>query len=441
MKNRSKPATTIGTKELIDFPTADTFGVPAKVDTGADSSAIWASNIREKNGTLSFTLFDKQSPFYTGSEIATTHFSVVSIKNSFGDTEFRYKVPLQTVIAGRKLTVRFTLANRANNRFPVLIGRRTLHGKFIVDVSRGEPHRTFQILLLTTKYTPVIAAMAENLMRVNDRIEVTLATYEDLDYYIGEPANRIILRETGKDIANFDFVYFKATARYMDVAAATAQYIKKRGIPFVDRAITQYPASSKLYQYVLLTDNDVAVPNSLFMLRSQLEGAYGKFVEYLGSPFVLKDIHASKGALNFLIRNEGDYHAACEEIERESGQVIGQQFIDNDGDYRVLVFGAKIPLVIHRVRTSDATHLNNTSSGARATLVPPADLPTKVQFISIMGAKVMDREIAGVDMVQDLRTKKWYCFEVNDGPQLASGTFTEEKHVALAEYFVTELTR
>lgn len=37
-------------------------GIPAKVDTGADGSAIWASSIRvDEEGNLRFYLFDKAS--------------------------------------------------------------------------------------------------------------------------------------------------------------------------------------------------------------------------------------------------------------------------------------------------------------------------------------------------------------------------------------------
>jgi len=32
----------------------------------------------------------------------------------------------------------FNLSDRSQNKFPVLIGRRTLSGKFIVDVSKGK---------------------------------------------------------------------------------------------------------------------------------------------------------------------------------------------------------------------------------------------------------------------------------------------------------------
>ena len=60
-------------KELIGRTTLVTMGgiadVPAKVDTGADSSCIWASNLQETNGKLSFELFAPASPYYTAQRI------------------------------------------------------------------------------------------------------------------------------------------------------------------------------------------------------------------------------------------------------------------------------------------------------------------------------------------------------------------------------------
>src|SRR5262249_40434390 len=110
--------------------------VPAKVDTGADSSSVWASEIVERNGKLSFVLFDNTSPFYDGKLITTSDYKVISVKNSFGQSEFRYKTHLTLKVEGRAIRAHVTLADRSGNRYPVLIGRRTLSGKFLVDVSR-----------------------------------------------------------------------------------------------------------------------------------------------------------------------------------------------------------------------------------------------------------------------------------------------------------------
>lgn len=115
--------------------------VPAKIDTGADSSAIWASNIHvDVAGHLHFVLFAEESKFYNGEEIVTDEFTVAKIKNSTGQTQIRYRAKMALQLGGRRVKVLLNLSNRAENQFPILIGRRTLSGKFRVDVTLKE-HR------------------------------------------------------------------------------------------------------------------------------------------------------------------------------------------------------------------------------------------------------------------------------------------------------------
>ena len=112
--------------------------VPAKIDTGADSSSIWASSIEmSEDGVLSFKLFGPNSQFYTGDTIKTKDFKVVVTRSSHGDEKIFYRTRLQIVIKGRKINSLFTLSNRSNNNFPILIGKRTIRGKFIVDVKKA----------------------------------------------------------------------------------------------------------------------------------------------------------------------------------------------------------------------------------------------------------------------------------------------------------------
>lgn len=128
--------TVIGSTELIDLPKYGIFNVPAKTDTGADSSSIWASDIRDITDGIYFKLFDETSEFYTGEDVFIPKKSVKTqvVINSFGHKEERYKIKLPISVKGRKVRASITLANRENNRYPVLLGRRLLANKFIVDV-------------------------------------------------------------------------------------------------------------------------------------------------------------------------------------------------------------------------------------------------------------------------------------------------------------------
>lgn len=111
--------------------------VPAKVDTGADTSSIWASNIQmTPDGILEFTLFDKGSPFYTGEILRRSDYEVAVVRSATGEEQIRYRTHLPLKIHGRRVNALFNLSNRSRNNAPILIGKRAIRGKFMVDVRR-----------------------------------------------------------------------------------------------------------------------------------------------------------------------------------------------------------------------------------------------------------------------------------------------------------------
>jgi hypothetical protein len=131
----------IGRVEKISFPEIGIKGVHAKVDTGADLSSIWATAIKEENNVLSFKLFGPKSVHYTGKEIQVpkAHYLRTRIANSFGHKELRYVVKLQIKLGDRLIVGTFTLSDRSRKTYPILIGRKLLNKKFLVDVSQGSP--------------------------------------------------------------------------------------------------------------------------------------------------------------------------------------------------------------------------------------------------------------------------------------------------------------
>lgn len=125
----------IGSTVLVSIK--DITDIPAKVDTGADSSAIWASDITiNDQNEVEFSLFAPSSPFYTGERLTSTEYLAKRVRSSNGEVSIRYSVPLSLSVEGHRIRARFTLANRERNIFPILIGRKTIKGKFLVDVSQ-----------------------------------------------------------------------------------------------------------------------------------------------------------------------------------------------------------------------------------------------------------------------------------------------------------------
>lgn len=130
----------IGSNALVTI--AGVKNVPAKIDTGADSSSVWASNLTiNSQNQLEFCLFGPESPFYTGEKLIVDDFSVQRVRNSTGDISIRYRVKLPLTAVGRRVKASFTLSDRSRNNFPILIGRKTLKHRFLVDVARTETSR------------------------------------------------------------------------------------------------------------------------------------------------------------------------------------------------------------------------------------------------------------------------------------------------------------
>lgn len=131
----------LGRAEYISFPGIDIHDVPARIDTGAKTSAIWATDIREEdNGMLSFLFFDETSPHHKPIRHTVEYFEKIVVQSTIGEAEERYKVQLLIELSGRRIRASFTLANRSRQVYPVLVGRNVLSGKFVVDVSIGEAH-------------------------------------------------------------------------------------------------------------------------------------------------------------------------------------------------------------------------------------------------------------------------------------------------------------
>jgi hypothetical protein len=125
----------IGRREIISFPELGLLGITAKVDTGAYTTALHCHDIHEKDGILYFKLLDPSHPEYTRQEQKSSEFRQKEIKNSFGEVEKRYIIKTVVKIGRRRIKSVISLTDRGNMRYPVLIGRKLLKNRFVVDVS------------------------------------------------------------------------------------------------------------------------------------------------------------------------------------------------------------------------------------------------------------------------------------------------------------------
>lgn len=123
----------IGRFDRADFPALHLNDISIKIDTGAYTSSIHCDNIKEEDGVLKCTFLDEEHPLYNGREYSFTAYDVVFVKSSNGMVQKRYQIQTKITLFSRTFKISLSLSDRQEMRFPVLIGRKFLTKKFIVD--------------------------------------------------------------------------------------------------------------------------------------------------------------------------------------------------------------------------------------------------------------------------------------------------------------------
>lgn len=127
----------IGRSEVLTFVGTDAIDVPAKADTGAYRSAVHAENITvDEAGVLSFDLLGNHPVCGAmAHRVFAEEYKQVWVANSFGHREERYEVKLKIKLGPKIFHAQFTLADRSAKIYPILIGRKLLNHRFLVDSS------------------------------------------------------------------------------------------------------------------------------------------------------------------------------------------------------------------------------------------------------------------------------------------------------------------
>jgi hypothetical protein len=128
----------LGRSDRVDLPGLGLENIHAKIDTGAYTCSLHCSRAEVVNGQLEFVLLDEEHPEFTGMKFTMKKFTQREIKNSFGEAEMRFVIKTTIKIFDRKIRAEFTLSDREKLRFPVLLGRKILRNRFLIDVTKKD---------------------------------------------------------------------------------------------------------------------------------------------------------------------------------------------------------------------------------------------------------------------------------------------------------------
>lgn len=128
----------LGRYDRVDLPDLGLSDIHAKIDTGAYSCSLHCGRAQVVDGKLEFILLDEEHPEFTGMKFVFDKFEYKQVRNSFGEVEKRYVIITTIKLFGETITTEFSLSNRGSLKFPILIGRRILRDRFLIDVRRRD---------------------------------------------------------------------------------------------------------------------------------------------------------------------------------------------------------------------------------------------------------------------------------------------------------------
>lgn len=132
----ARRTTVIGRSEYIALPKLGVDRVEAKIDTGAFRSALHYQRIRRRSVRGEHHLVVTFQMGHRRPTVVFKRYQRVTVKSSTGQRTRRYLVTTSVRLNGHTVRTQFTLFDRSDMKFQVLLGRKFLAQRFLVDVSR-----------------------------------------------------------------------------------------------------------------------------------------------------------------------------------------------------------------------------------------------------------------------------------------------------------------
>jgi len=131
----------IGWREYVTLSDFDNTIVKAKMDTGARTSSLHATHIKEfeRNGItyINFRMLVGTSSKKRFKHVIAKLEEWREVKNSSGEKEFRPVIKTNIKIGKYKISTEVTLTQRSKMTYTMLVGRLALRKKFNIDSGRS----------------------------------------------------------------------------------------------------------------------------------------------------------------------------------------------------------------------------------------------------------------------------------------------------------------
>lgn len=422
----------LGWEEWVNLPDLGLPAIKAKVDTGAQTSALHAIAVEafgdETNPQVRFVMHPDPDDPTIEVVCSAKVIGRRTVVSSNGTSESRYVIETPMTIGDRTQTVAITLTNRETMGYRMLIGRAAITDDMSVRPAESfmQPPLSYDVYRKgRRKKKPVkrplrIAILTQepgnysnrSLIRAAEARGHVIECVETSRCYMAINNHSPEVHYDGKALPRYDAVIPRIGSRLTFYGMAIVRQFETMGVYCLNNAAAIGSSRDKLLAHQVLAGHNIGMPNTAFAMRSR--DTKGIINLAGGSPVVVKLLESTQGKGVVLAETKKAAESLIDAFRGLNAHFLVQEFVKEAGgtDIRCLVVGGKVVGSMKRT-AQPGEFRSNLHQGGTASSVKLSAAERKT---AIKAAKVLKLSVAGVDILRSDSGPK--VLEVNSSPGL-----------------------
>lgn len=252
----------------------------------------------------------------------------------------------------------------------------------------------------------------------------------------------LITKDDFDTLIQFDALFIRETTFVNHHTFKFAKKAKSLGLAVIDDPDSILKCTNKVYLFELLNSNRVPTPKSFVISKENFKMLPDK----MGYPFILKqpDGAFSKGV--FKIDNDKEFKEVTAGMFQKSELLIAQEYLPTPFDWRVGIIDGQALFVCKYYMASKHWQIVNWSAHGRSRdgsveCISVDQAPAGLIKTALRATSLIGKGLYGVDMKE--KDGKFYVIEVNDNPNIDSGTedkvLKDKLYSIIMDVFLTKI--
>lgn len=416
--------------------------IKAKIDTGARSSCLHAFDVEQftRDGK-SFVRFQicplqrrKKPRVFAEAEIVEFR----RVRSSSGHEEERPVIVTSIELAGQSWDIEITLTNRDSMGFRMLLGRRAISNRFVVDPTASYLHGRLKRSEVRGAYAKLESQPQKPVAPLQPAVPMKLAilscspkcystrrlreaalqrgckvkVLNTLKFALDvEPGNpQLYYRQ--KPLSSYDAVLPRIGASITYFGTAVVRQFEQLDVFCANSSHGILNSRDKLRSLQILSRHKIGIPPTTFVRDHK--DILPAIERVGGAPVVIKLLEGTQGVGVILAESVKVAEAIIETLQRTKQNVLVQKFVSESKgrDIRAIVVGDRVVAAMRRRAVGDEFRSNVHRGG----VTEPVELPEEFRDTAISAAQIMGLRVAGVDMLEG--SDGPLVMEVNSSPGL-----------------------